>query len=44
MLTARFVYHNESGKRIGTISETYNSIEGYETVIAAVMSNKANIV
>jgi len=41
--TAKFVYRNESGKRIGTSSETYNSVEGYQTGIAAVISNMANI-
>lgn len=41
--TAKFVYRNESGKRIGTGSETYNSVEGYQTGIAAVISNMANI-
>jgi hypothetical protein len=44
MYTAKFVYRNESGKRIGTSSETYNSVEGYQTGIAAVISNMANIV
>ncbi|MFA4877669.1 MAG: hypothetical protein WC586_09655 [Methanoregula sp.] len=41
--TAKFEYRNESRKRVGTTIETYDSLEGYETGIAAVISNMANI-
>jgi hypothetical protein len=41
--TAKFSYRDEKGKRIGSSSETYNSLEGYLTGIAAVISNMANI-
>lgn len=43
MYTAKFVYRDETGKQIGRGSEVYNSVEGYETGIAAVISNMANI-
>jgi hypothetical protein len=43
MYTAKFNYLDEKGKRIGTSSELHNSIEGYQTGIAAVISNMANI-
>jgi hypothetical protein len=43
MYTAKFVYENLQGKRIGHKLDMYNTIEGYETGIAAVISNKANI-
>lgn len=43
MYTAKFVYKNNDGKRIGTGLDMYNSIEGYQTGIAAVISNMANI-
>jgi hypothetical protein len=42
MYTAKFEYRNERGKRIGTTIEMYDSAEGYETGIAAVISNMAN--
>ena len=43
MYTAKFVYEDKKGKRIGTGSETYNTVDGYHTGIAAVISNMANI-
>ena len=43
MYTAKFVYLDTKGKRIGTGLDMYNSVEGYETGIAAVISNMANI-
>ena len=43
MYTAKFVYLNVSGKRIGNSLDMYNSIEGYQYGIAAVISNMANI-
>jgi hypothetical protein len=43
MYTAKFEYRNEKRKRIGTSIEMYDSVEGYETGIAAVISNMANI-
>jgi len=43
MYTAKFVYENAKGKRVGTGSETYDTIDGYHTGIAAVISNMANI-
>ena len=43
MYTAKFVYKDEKGKRIGSGSDVYNSVEGYENGIAAVISNMANI-
>lgn len=43
MYTARFLYLAPEGKRVGSGSEVYNSEEGYETGIAAVISNMANI-
>ena len=43
MYTAKFEYRNGDGKRIGTTIEMYDSVEGYETGIAAVISNMANI-
>jgi hypothetical protein len=43
MYTAKFVYEDKKGKRVGTGSETYNSVDGYHTGIAAVISNMANI-
>jgi hypothetical protein len=41
--TAKFVYHNGNGKQVGTSSEVYDSIEGYETGIASMITNMANI-
>jgi hypothetical protein len=43
MYTAKFVYEDAKGKRVGTGSETYNSVQGYRRGIAAVISNMANI-
>ncbi|MCK9579040.1 MAG: hypothetical protein M0Q92_01150 [Methanoregula sp.] len=43
MYTAKFEYRNGDGKRIGTTIEMYDSVDGYETGIAAVISNMANI-
>ena len=43
MYTAKFEYRNERGKRNGTTIEMYDSVEGYETGVAAVISNMANI-
>jgi hypothetical protein len=43
MYTAKFEYRNGTQKRIGTSIEMYDSVEGYETGIAAVISNMANI-
>ncbi|MEN6442574.1 MAG: hypothetical protein ABFC71_02340 [Methanoregula sp.] len=43
LYTAKFVYENAAGKRVGSASEVYDSVEGYETGIAAVISNMANI-
>jgi hypothetical protein len=41
--TAKFVYYNEEKTQVGYSSEVYDSPEGYETGIAAVISNMANI-
>ena len=43
MYTAKFVYENPDGKRIGTGQEMYDSLEGYQYGIAAVITNMANI-
>jgi uncharacterized protein YegP (UPF0339 family) len=43
MYTAKFRYLDAKGKQLGTGSEVYNTIEGYENGIAAVRSNMANI-
>ena len=43
MYTAKFVYEDAMQKRIGAGHETYNSVEGYQYGIAAVISNMANI-
>ncbi|HSA38933.1 MAG TPA: hypothetical protein P5013_08625 [Methanoregula sp.] len=43
MYTAKFRYLDDNGKRVGSSSEIYNSVEGYYTGIAAVISNMANI-
>ena len=42
MYTAKFVYTDTAGKRIGSGSEVYHTIEGYNTGISAVISNMAN--
>jgi hypothetical protein len=41
--TAKFVYLNGNGKQEGTSSEVYNSVGGYETGVASMISNLANI-
>jgi hypothetical protein len=43
MYTAKFVYLNGAGKQIGIGLDRYDSVEGYHTGIAAVISNMANI-
>jgi len=43
MYTAKFEYRNERRKRVGSTIEVYDSVEGYDTGIAAVISNMANI-
>jgi hypothetical protein len=43
MYTAKFVYTDAGGKRIGFGSEMYNSVDGYDTGVSAVISNMANI-
>lgn len=43
MYTAKFVYLNAGKKQIGAGLDRYDSVEGYETGIAAVISNMANI-
>ena len=43
MYTAKFVYLDATGKQIGRGLDMYDSIEGYENGIAAVISNMANI-
>jgi len=42
MYTAKFVYLNDKKKRIGAAIEMYDSVGGYQTGIAAVISNVAN--
>jgi galactose-1-phosphate uridylyltransferase len=41
--TAKFVYEDGNTKRIGVGSETYNTIDGFNNGIAAVLANSANI-
>jgi hypothetical protein len=43
MYTAKFVYTDKNGKRVGSGSEVYNSIAGFKAGIAAVTSHIANI-
>src|SRR5574343_1862328 len=43
MYTAKFVYLNADGKQVGRGQDTYDSVEGFETGVAAVISNMANI-
>jgi hypothetical protein len=43
LYTAKFEYLDMKGKRIGSGSDVYDSVDGYETGIAAVISNMANI-
>lgn len=40
--TAKFVYEDAEAKRIGTSAESYNTLAGYNTGIAAVLANTAN--
>jgi hypothetical protein len=40
--TAKFVYQDAEATRIGSSSENYNSIAGYNAGIAAVLANAAN--
>jgi len=42
MYTAKFIYEGSNGKRCGSGQETYDTVEGYEYGIAAVLSNMAN--
>jgi hypothetical protein len=41
--TAKFVYLDRTGKQAGTSSEVYDSVGGYETGVASMISNLANI-
>ena len=41
--TAKFVYEDGNAKRIGVGSETYNTIDGFNAGISAVLANSANI-
>jgi hypothetical protein len=41
--TAKFAYENTHRRQIGTSSEVYDSVEGYQDGIHAVMANMANI-
>jgi hypothetical protein len=43
MYTAKFVYEDVDAKRLGTGSENYNSIAGFNAGVAAVLANTANI-
>jgi len=43
MYTAKFAYTSEKGKRVGTGQEMYDSVDGYELGVAAMISNMANI-
>jgi hypothetical protein len=43
MYTAKFIYEDPGGKRAGTGQEMYNSVEGYQYGISAVITNMANI-
>jgi len=40
--TARFVYQDPEAKKVGSTSESYNTIAGFNTGIAAVIANSAN--
>ena len=42
MYTAKFVYRDAEGRRIGAGTETYHTVDGYQYGIAAVLSNMAN--
>jgi len=41
--TAKFVYLDTKGKQVGTSSEVYDSLDGYETGCASMITNMANI-
>lgn len=41
--TAKFVYLDGDKKQVGTSSEVYDSLEGYETGIASMITHMANI-
>jgi hypothetical protein len=41
--TAKFVYEDKDGKQTGNGQETYNTFEGYQYGISAVITNMANI-
>jgi hypothetical protein len=41
--TAKFVYEDQDKKQTGNGQETYNSFEGYQYGISAVITNMANI-
>jgi len=43
MYTARFVYEDVDAKRVGTGSESYNSLAGFNSGIAAVIANASNV-
>jgi hypothetical protein len=43
MYTAKFFYEDPDGKRVGTGQEMYNSVEGYQYGLSAVITNMANI-
>jgi hypothetical protein len=43
MYTAKFAYEDGKGKRIGIGLDRYDSIEGYQYGIAAVITNMANV-
>ena len=43
MYTAKFRYESPEGKRIGTGIDMYDSVDGYQYGIAAVISNMANV-
>jgi hypothetical protein len=41
--TAKFVYFDTNKKQVGTSSEVYDSLEGYETGSASMITNMSNI-
>ena len=41
--TAKFVYLDKNDKQVGTSSEVYDSLEGYETGSASMITNMSNI-
>jgi hypothetical protein len=40
--TAKFVYEDSNAKRVGSSSENYSTIEGYNSGINAMLANSAN--